>query len=206
MNNDIPKLAPIRDWDLAEVWAYLTTQKHFNVEPLISLYSVNPRFGCWHCTLASHRVRRTTNPYYDAVRLIYRSVTDLFEFRTVDAKRHKVTSLNEYGRYVIWKSLELAEKMSGKRLFYGLDYAKVKSYSQIYTLRELFYELPCKDADKIIRSVDDSDRFISMCQIRSAKPNGNMLRKLLWWSRFLVNNLPDNDPIIEALNNIINNL
>ena len=206
MNNDIPKLAPIRDWDLAEVWAYLTTQKHFNVEPLISLYSVNPRFGCWHCTLASHRVRRTTNPYYDAVRLIYRSVTDLFEFRTVDAKRHKVTSLNEYGRYVIWKSLELAEKMSGKRLFYGLDYAKVKSYSQTYTLRELFYELPCDDADKIIRSDDDSDRFISMCQIRSAKPNGDMLRKLLWWSRSLVNNLPDNDPIVQALNTIINNL
>jgi hypothetical protein len=133
-------------------------------------------------------------------------VTDLYEFRTVDAKRHKVTSLNEYGRYVIWKSLELAEKMSGKRLFYGLDYAKVKSYSQTYTLRELFYELPCKDVDRIIRSVDDSDRFISMSQIRGAKPNGDMLRKLLWWSRSLVNNLPDSDPIIEALNNIINNL
>jgi len=206
MNNDIPKLAPIRNWDLVEVWAYLTTQKHFNVEPLINLYSVNPRFGCWHCTLASHRVRRTTNPYYDAVRLLYRSVTDLLEFRAIDAKRHKATAINEYGRYVILRSLELAEKLSGKRLFYGLDYAKVKSYSQTYTLRELFYELPCKDADRAIRIVDDSYRFMSMCQIRNAKPNGDMLRKLSWWSRSLVNNLPDSDPIVEALNNILNNL
>jgi hypothetical protein len=45
-----------------------------------------------------------------------------------------------------------------------------------------------------------------MCTIRGAKPNGDMLRKLIWWSRSLVNNLPDNDPIIEALNNIINNI
>jgi len=206
MNNDIPKLAPIRDWDTTDVWAYLTTQKHFNVEPLFRLYSVNPRFGCWHCTLASHRVRRTTNPYYDAVRLLYRSVTDLLEFRSVDAKRHKATSLNEYGRYVIWKSLELAEKMSGKRLFYGLDYAVVKVHSRTYTLRELFYELPCKDADRIIRSVDDNDRFIPMCTVRNARPNGDMLRKLNWWSRSLVNNLPDSDPIVQALNTIINNL
>jgi len=130
----------------------------------------------------------------------------LFEFRTIDTKHHKATAINEYGRYVILRSLELAEKMSGKRLFYGLDYAKVKPYSQTYTLRELFYELPCKDADRVIRMVDDSYRFISMCKVRNAKPNGNMLRKLLWWSRSLVNNLPDSDPIVEALNNIINNL
>jgi len=206
MNNDIPKLAPIRDWDASDVMAYLTTQRHFNVEPLLKLYNVNARFGCWHCTLASHRIRRMPNPYYDVVRLLYRSVTDLLEFRTIDAKHHRATSLNEYGRYVILRSLELAERLSGKSLFYGLDYAKVKVHSKTYSLRELFYELPCKDADRIIKILDDSGRFISMCRIRNAKPSNDMLQRLAWWSRSLVNNLPDNDPIIEALNNILNNL
>ncbi len=89
MNNDIPKAAPIRFWSTEEVWAFLKAQRDFDVTELISLYLFNgnmdTRYGCWHCTLARVQQGLYLRPeylYIEALRMIYRAVSDMPEFRT----------------------------------------------------------------------------------------------------------------------------
>ncbi len=170
VSNDIPKVAPIRFWSTEEVWAFLKAQRDFNVTDLVQLYLFNGnlgvRYGCWHCTLARVQQGLYLKPQYlyvEALRLIYRAVSDIPELRTPKSGGYSVLGpLNAVGRAVILNAIPTVEELIGGRFFYGLDEARLDGV----TLRELFYELPPREADEIIRKYDDSGRQVPMEVLR----------------------------------------
>jgi len=173
-NNDMPKVAPIRFWSYETVWAFLKAQKDFDVGRLVALYrglalngSLGGRYGCWHCTLV---VRQAANYYREeylyaeAVRLIYRAVSDLAElFRErKEGGYSRWGPLNPLGRAVILNALRAAEELAGRRLFYGLDRARIRNL----TLRRIFYEMDPERADRVIARADPTDRRVPVAVLR----------------------------------------
>jgi DNA sulfur modification protein DndC len=173
-NNDIPKVAPIRFWSYETVWAFLKAQKDFDVGKLVELYrglassgSLGGRYGCWHCTLV---VRQAANYYREeylyaeAVRLIYRAVSDLAElFRErKEGGYSRWGPLNPLGRAVIFNALRTAEELAGRRIFYGLDKARIRNL----TLRKIFYEMDPEKADRVIARADPTDRRVPVAALR----------------------------------------
>jgi DNA sulfur modification protein DndC len=174
-NNDIPKVAPIRFWSYETVWAFLKAQKDFNVEKLVELYrglassgSLGGRYGCWHCTLV---VRQAANYYREeylyaeAIRLMYRAVSDLAElFRErKEGGYSRWGPLNPLGRAVILNALRTAEELAGRRILYGLDKAKIRNL----TLRKIFYEMDPEKADRVIAQADPTDRRVPVAALRN---------------------------------------
>ena len=172
MNNDIPKAAPIRFWSTEEVWAFLKAQRHFDVSDLVNLYLFNgnmdARYGCWHCTLTRVQQGLYLKPeylYIEALRILYRAVSDIQEFRTPKSSGYsRLGPLNAVGRSIIYNAIPIAEEYAGGRFFYGLDEVKVGEV----TLRELFYELSPEKADEVIEAYDDTDRRIPIGILRTA--------------------------------------
>lgn len=173
-HNDIPKLAPIRFWSYDDVWLYLKTQRDFDVSRLVELYrglarggSLGGRYGCWHCTLVKVQAAnyyREEYLYAEAVRIIYRAVSDKPEFRTPKSTGYsKLGPLNALGRSIVLNAIRAAEELAGRRIFYGLDKARVYGY----TLREIFYEIDPEEADRIIARADATDRRIPVSQLRN---------------------------------------
>jgi DNA sulfur modification protein DndC len=174
-SNDIPKVAPIRFWSYEMVWAFLKAQKDFDVGRLVELYrglassgSLGGRYGCWHCTLV---VRQAANYYREeylyaeAVRLIYRAVSDLAElFRErKEGGYSRWGPLNPLGRAVVFNALRTAEELAGgRRIFYGLDKARIKNL----TLRKIFYEMDPEKADRVIAQADPTDRRVPVAALR----------------------------------------
>ena len=173
-NNDIPKVAPIRFWSYEMVWAFLKAQKDFDVGRLVELYrglassgSLGGRYGCWHCTLV---VRQAANYYREeylyaeAVRLIYRAVSDLAElFRErKNSGYSRWGPLNPLGRAIVFNALRTAEELAGRRIFYGLDKARIRNL----TLRKIFYEVDPEKADKVIAQADPTDRRVPVAALR----------------------------------------
>jgi DNA sulfur modification protein DndC len=173
-NNDIPKVAPIRFWSYETVWAFLKAQKDFDVGRLVELYgglassgSLGGRYGCWHCTLV---VRQAANYYREeylyaeAIRLMYRAVSDLAElFRErKEGGYSRWGPLNPLGRAVIFNALRAAEELAGRRIFYGLDKARIRNL----TLRKIFYEMDPEKADRVIARADPTDRRVPVAVLR----------------------------------------
>lgn len=171
--NDIPKIAPIRFWTYDMVWSFLRAQKDFNVKPLEELYrglaaggSIGGRYGCWHCTLVRVQAANYSRPEYlyaEAVRTIYRALSDAPEFRERKASGYSgLGPLNAHARAVIYHAIKAAEELAGKKIFYGLDRAAVYGY----TLRQIFYEIEPEKADAVIRRADPTDRRIPIAELR----------------------------------------
>ena len=206
IDNDIPKVAPIRFWSTEEVWAFLKAQKHFNVKPLIDLYLFNGnlgvRYGCWHCTLTNVQQGLYLSDEYlyaEALRLIYRAVSDIPSLRVVKNSGYsRLGPLNAKGRAVIFRAIPVIEERIGK-FFYGLDEAKIGRYA----LRRIFYELPEEQADELIRMYDGTNRPVPISSLRSdesiSKETVDAIIKR-------VEDLVTNNPFKEKLLNITGSL
>jgi len=175
VNNDVPKIAPIRFWSLEEVWHYLRAEKEFDISPIFRLYLLNGnlgvRYGCWHCTLVKRQWGNYIDERYlyaEAVRILYRVVSDMEELRTPKNSGYsRLGPLNALGRSVIFNAVKIAEEL-GSKIFYGLD-VEVKYGKEAFTLRQLFYQLYERKADRVIAALDPTDRRIPISQLRNLK-------------------------------------
>jgi DNA sulfur modification protein DndC len=168
-NNDIPKVAPIRFWTLEEVWHFLRRQTDFDVSPLFRLYWFPlVRYGCWHCTLVKTQWANHLDPKYkyaEAVRRIYKAVSDTPELRTPKNTGYsRLGPLNALGRSIVFNTLWLAVQKAGIDAFYGL-----KMPVGGYTLWQLLYELPPEKADRIIAKIDNTERRIPIRLLRELR-------------------------------------
>lgn len=174
VNNEVPKLAPIRFWTTQDVWRFLLhKQKDFDIEPLVKLYGLDKdmlvsavrRFGCWHCTLVKLHSALFSDKQYvyvEALRLVYKAVSDTKELRIPKQGGYsRLGPLTPLGRAIIYNLVPIVEEKSGHR-FYGLDEVHIDNT----TLREIFYMLPEEVADRIIKSVDSTDRWIGIRRLR----------------------------------------
>jgi len=165
--SNITKISPLRDWQTADVFEYLRHERDFDVSELLRLYDCDgARFGCWHCTLATVQwglqVLSNNYLYFDMLRLIYRRISDIPELRLRKSTGYsKLGALNHIARSIIFHAINIAEELSNIKL-YGLDEIKVHNI----TLRELFYKINAKEANKIIKTIDNTDKFISIEKIR----------------------------------------
>ena len=167
-DNDIPKVAPIRFWRESDVWAFLASQRDFDVSELFDLYALGGRYGCWHCTLAAYQRGLHLRPeyaYVEAVRVLYRAASDAPELRSPELRRFGgLGPLNALGRSVVLNAIAVAEELAGGRFFYGLD----ESRAGEYTLREVFYELPEAEADEVVARLDGTGRRVPVSELRGA--------------------------------------
>jgi len=156
------KIYPIRSWSEADVWKYLRSKvSEFDLKQLFVLYgygAAKARYGCWHCTLVKyqlgHLILEGGHMFYEAVRLLYRWLSDIPELRERKEKGYsRLGALKVSARSLIMNSMLIAEKLSGIRL-YGLDESKVSGYS----LREILFELPENEAEKLILEEDKKAR------------------------------------------------
>jgi len=175
----VPKVAPIRRWTTEEVWAFLKTQRDFDVSDLVKLYAfTHGRYGCWHCTLVRVQTGLYIEPQYvwvDALRLIYRATSDVSELRLAKNTGYsRLGALTAVGRAIIHRAVPIVEERSGHR-FYGLDAVSVNGY----TLRTIFYELDAGKADSIIRHVDNTDRWIGMSELRQVKVSREVKERII---------------------------
>jgi len=175
----VPKIAPIRHWTTEEVWSFLKTQRDFDVSDLVKLYaSTNGRYGCWHCTLVRVHTGLHIEPSYawlDALRLIYRAVSDMAELRwTKSSGYSRLGGLTALGRAIIYRAVPIVEEKSGHR-FYGLDAARVGGY----TLREIFYELDVEKADAVVKRADPTDRWVGMDTLRATSISREVKERVL---------------------------
>ena len=179
MADGVPKVAPIRNWTTEQVWAFLRAQRDFDVSDLVRLYATTRgRQGCWHCTLVRVHAGLYVEPRYawvDALRLIYRAVSDVAELRWAkDTGYSRLGGLTALGRAVIYRAVPIVEERSGHR-FYGLDAASVGGY----TLREIFYELDVERADAVVRGVDNTERWVGMRVLRETRVPREVAERIL---------------------------
>jgi DNA sulfur modification protein DndC len=177
VNNDIPKVAPIRFWSLEDVWRFLKAQRDFDVGPLLRLYLLNGnpgvRYGCWHCTLVKRQWGNYLDDRYlyaEAVRVLYRIVSDMEQLRTVKSRGYsRLGPLNALGRSILFNAVRVAEELGGK-MFYGLD-VEIKLHKLELSLRSLFYRVHPDVADEIITTVDRTERRVPVVLLRDLKLN-----------------------------------
>jgi DNA sulfur modification protein DndC len=210
INNDIPKVAPIRFWSTEDVWTFLKAQKYFNVKPLIDLYlfngNLNVRYGCWHCTLAKVQQGLYLSDEYlhaEALRLIYRAVSDIPSLRVTKSSGYsRLGPLNAKGRAIIFRSIPVIEERIGK-FFYGLDEAKLGRY----TLRMVFYELPEEQADTLIKRHDNTDRPVPIGSLRyREKINKDTINNVIKKVEDLINNNPFRDKLLGIAEGLMNEI
>lgn len=185
IEGNVKKLYPIRELSEEEVWSYLYSREERSMlEKLFALYGygvVKARYGCWHCTLVkrqlAHYLLGGEYMYFEAARLIYKWISDVPELRArKDRGYSRLGCLLRTARATLLHVIQIAEKLSGLK-FYGLDEARVGGY----TLREIFYVLEPKEADKVISSVEatkatPSDRLVSMEELRHPTNRGEVLK------------------------------
>lgn len=174
LESDSWRVYPIRELRELEVWKLLEHYgNEFDLDKLFELYgygAVKARYGCWHCTLVrrqlAHYILGKDHLYYEAVRLIYRWISDVPELRAVKNRgysRHGY--LVPEARSLLLHALRVAEELSGVRL-YGLDEARVKGY----TLREILYELEPSEANRVVLEVErdyvDKSRLSKLEELR----------------------------------------
>lgn len=173
-DGEVPKIAPIRFWTTREVWEFLLRQREFDVEPLVRLYGLDKntltapggRFGCWHCTLVKvHSAvffEDKSYAYIEALRLIYKAISDIKEFRTPKFKGYSsLGPLTPLARAIIYHLIPIVEEKS-KHRFYGLDTAVVGGK----TLREIFYEMREEEADALILKHDSTERWVGIKRLK----------------------------------------
>jgi DNA sulfur modification protein DndC len=196
LDGDIEKIYPIRSWDDRDVWSYLRAWRNRLgiLDNLFRLYGyglVKARYGCWHCTLVKiqlgHEILGGGYMYFEAVRKIYRAVSDIPEMRAAkDSGYSRHGFLLAPARSLILNSMLVAEKLSGIRL-YGLDESRIDGHS----LREIFVEMPSQEANKIVEKVEkenkgDLRRVMSIEELRDIDRHRKDLEKI--WEHRLVKN------------------
>jgi DNA sulfur modification protein DndC len=183
------KVYPIRSWSEGDVWSYIEEwgkELRDVLDKLYRLYcygTVPARYGCWHCTLVKvqlgHVALGEKYVYFEAVRKLYRAVSDLPELRAVKSSGYsRLGFLRAPARSLLLKSMLLAEELSGIRL-YGLDETKVNGFS----LREVFWEMPESEADRVIEDVERSkggnlQRIVSVQDLRNVRKYYKDIMKL----------------------------
>jgi len=146
----IKSLLPIKDWSTSDVMAFLKKCnkefKHLELSKILKLYAIHDsntstkvRYGCWHCTLIkrqeAHYVLRGGYYYYEALRILYRRISDMKTLRVPKNYGYsRFGSLNIVGRALMYYLIKAAEELSGIRM-YGLDEAKIDNIA----LREILY-------------------------------------------------------------------
>jgi DNA sulfur modification protein DndC len=101
--------------------------------------------------------------YVEALRLIYKAVSDIKDLRVPKTGGYsKLGPLTPLARSIVYNLVPIVEEKSGHR-FYGLD----ETYIGDATLREIFYIMPEEKADRVVRSVDDTNRWIGMRHLRN---------------------------------------
>lgn len=196
LDGDIEKIYPIRSWSDGDVWSYLRAWRNRLgiLDNLFRLYGyglIKARYGCWHCTLVKiqlgHEVLGGGYMYFEAVRKIYRAVSDMAELRAAkDSGYSRHGFLLAPARSLILNSILIAERLSGIKL-YGLDESRIDSYS----LREIFAEMPSQEADKLVKKVEEENRgdlkrVVSMEELRDIGRYRKDLEKI--WEHRLVKN------------------
>jgi len=146
----VTKVAPIKKWNLEDVWKYLRSKKEeFNIDTLFDVMYKNAssRWGCWHCTVV--KIQKSVynlDEYYfplEALRILYRTISDLERFRLrKDWGYSKLGALTPKGRAILMYGTKIVENMGIK--LYGLDF-KVEG---THNLREIMFELDEDIADK----------------------------------------------------------
>jgi DNA sulfur modification protein DndC len=183
--NGINKVAPLRDWTNTDVWTYLRTYDgDVNISNLLFLYGCEEaRYGCWHCTLIKTqwglKVLPENYQYFDAVRLIYRMVSDIPSLRIRKSAGYSTRgALTAVPRSLLLHLFQAAEEESGVKL-YGLDESRV---SDGYSLRQVFYELEEDKAMEIILKEDkfvERERLIDIGILRDLKLHSKEIRWLV---------------------------
>jgi len=183
------RIYPIRSWTTAQVWDYLKTWRNrINLDDLFRLYmdgAIPARYGCWHCTLVKrqlgHYILGGNHMYFEAVRVLYRLISDLPWMRIPkDRGYSKLGPLTPAARAIIAKLILTAEKLSGIKL-YGLDESKLEDY----TLRQILFEIPENEANKIIRRAEaihikkDPQRFVDIESIRDVGKHREQILKFM---------------------------
>lgn len=207
LDGDIEKIYPIRGWSDEDVWSYLRAWRNRLgiLDNLFRLYGyglIKARYGCWHCTLVKiqlgHEVLGGGYMYFEAVRKIYRAVSDMAELRAAkDSGYSRHGFLLAPARSLILNSILVAERLSGIRL-YGLDESRIDGYS----LREIFVEMPSQEADKLVKKVEEENRgdlkrVVSMEELRDIDRHRKDLEKI--WKHRLVKNDKHIEEIIDLL-------
>jgi DNA sulfur modification protein DndC len=173
----------------ADVWSYIGEWGRELGDILDKLYrlycygTIPARYGCWHCTLVKvqlgHVALGEKYVYFEAVRKLYRAVSDIPELRVVKSSGYsRLGFLKAPARALLLNSMLLAEELSGIRL-YGLDEAKVKGFS----LREVFWEMPEREADRVIEDIERSrggnlQRVVSVQDLRNVRKYHEDVMKL----------------------------
>ncbi len=169
------KAYPIRGWSDSDVFNFLRERSgDYYLDELLRLYGyglVNARYGCWHCTLVKHQLGHLVmgggHLYFEALRKIYRWISDIPELRIPKERGYsRLGPLNASARSLIHRLILEAEKLSGIKL-YGLDISMVREH----TLREIFYTMSPKEANKIVikeekREGGDLSRIVPIEDIR----------------------------------------
>jgi len=176
------KVAPLRDWSNTDVWEFLRNVNDIDISPLLYLYGCEEaRYGCWHCTLTKVQwglhVLDERYLYWDALRLLYRKISDMPELRLRKNKGYsKLGALNACARALLLRLLRVTEEISGIKA-YGLDELNYKGY----TLRTILYELDVKEADRLIDEIDpniDDKRKVSIKDIRDLSMYSNEINNI----------------------------
>jgi len=175
----VPKVAPIRHWTTEQVWAFLRTQRDFDVSDLVKLHAfTHGRYVCLHCTLVRVQTDwyiESSYAWVDALRLIYCAVPDVPELQlTKNTGYSSLGGLTALGRAIIYRAVPVVEERSGHK-FYGLDVARVGDY----TLREIFYELSAEKVDAVVKATDGMDRWVGMDVLRSVKAPREVREKII---------------------------
>jgi len=185
IEGDAQRMYPIRSWEEEDVWQYLAGVEGVDLSPLFKLYGplngLSVRYGCWHCTLvktqAAHLVLGHNHMYFEAVRMLYRWLSD--EPSQRESKNwgySRLGPLKAPARSLMLHAMLAAEKLSGLKL-YGLDESKIENY----TLRELFTEVPEEEADMLIAKADEEGarRFVGISELRNMERHVNALESTL---------------------------
>ncbi len=180
------KAYPIRGWSDSDVFNFLRERSSvYGLDELLRLYGyglVNARYGCWHCTLVRHQLGHLVmgggHMYFEALRKIYRWVSDIPELRIPKERGYsRLGALNAGARSLIHRLIPEAEKLSGINL-YGLDMSSVYGH----TLREIFYTIPPREANEIVMEEEkkeggDLSRIVSIEDIRNIDKHRSSLEK-----------------------------
>jgi len=152
---NVIKVAPIRKWDLEDVWKFLRSKRgEFNIDTLFDVMYKNTssRWGCWHCTLVKVQksVYNLDEKYFplEALRILYRTISDLERFRLrKDWGYSKLGALSPKGRAILMYGTKVIENIGIK--LYGLDF----KLEGTHNLREIMFELDEDIADREVMTI-----------------------------------------------------
>lgn len=203
----VVKVAPLIHWSEMHVWKYLTHfldsygdgRCKDLIANLLKLYGIHvmseeirksfngsSRYGCWHCTLAKYhygicvlaREFSSKYLYLEAVRILYRIVSDISELReNKNWGYSRKGALSVEARALLYHLLNVVEEIiagNSGRLFYALDEIKLQGNGHTrIPLRELLKKIYI-DLDVSIVQKLDKAAYRKMRNIDKIKSRGTI--------------------------------